>query len=49
MYKKGALMPVSQLKAYLGPSTEHNNYEAEVVGGILAMWIITNNPDTHRK
>jgi len=26
MYKKGCLMPVSQLKAHLGPSTKHNSY-----------------------
>jgi ribonuclease HI/exonuclease III len=49
MYARSVPMPISQLKAYLGPSTEHNSYEAEVVGGILALWMITNNPQTHRK
>jgi ribonuclease HI/exonuclease III len=49
LYKKGTPMSVSHLKAYLGPSTEHNSYEAEVVGGILAMWLVRNNPETLRK
>jgi ribonuclease HI len=49
MYRKGHLASVSQLKAYIGPSTKHNNYEAEIVGGILAMWLVTKTPDAHRK
>jgi ribonuclease HI len=47
MVKEGNPRPVKTLKAYLGPSTEHNSYEAEVVGGILALWLITVTPETN--
>jgi ribonuclease HI len=49
MYKTGYPVPISQLKARLGPSTKHNNYEAEIAGGILATWLIANTPETYRK
>jgi len=49
MYKRGRLAPISQLKAYLGPSSKHNNYEAEIVGGILATWLVTKTPEAHQK
>jgi ribonuclease HI len=47
MYGKGYSAQISQLKAYLGPSKKHNNYEAEIVGGILALWLLM--PETYRK
>jgi ribonuclease HI/exonuclease III len=49
MYKKGWPRPIAHLKTYLGPTTEHNSYEAEVVGGILATWLIKITPDTRQK
>ena len=49
MYRKGQPHPIAQLKSFLGSSMEHNNYEAEVVGGILATWLITSAPETNYK
>ena len=46
MYKKGRATPLKSLQAYLGTSNEHNTYEAEAIGAILALWIITNTPET---
>lgn len=46
IYRRGQPWPLKHLKAHLGPATTHNNYEAEAVGGILAMWLVTNTPDT---
>jgi len=40
LYKKGQALPVRQLKAYLGPTSRHNTYKGEAVGGILALWLI---------
>ena len=30
----------SQLKVHLGPNTKHNTYEAEIIGAMLAVWLI---------
>jgi ribonuclease HI len=49
MYKMGQPHPVAHVKTFLGSSSEHNNYEAEVVGEILATWLIENTPDTNYK
>ena len=49
LVRKGNPRPEKTLKAYIGPSTKHNSYEAEVIGGILAMWLITETPETNRK
>ena len=49
MYRKGFPCPVRQLKAHLGDSSKHNSYEAETVGGILAMHLIDTSPGTIRK
>ena len=49
LYRKGSSRPLAELKAYLGTSTEHNSYEAEVVGGILGTWLISSNPETSYK
>ena len=34
------------MKAFLGPKTKHNTYEAEVAGALLATWITRNMPET---
>ena len=46
IYKKGRSAPLRHLKAYLGPSTKHNTYEGEAVGGLLANWLIHRTPGT---
>ena len=46
LYRKGRARPVKSLKIYLGPLTKHNAFKAEVVGAILAVWIIKNSPKT---
>ena len=45
LYRKGWATPVKSLKIYLGPPTKHNMFEAEVIGAILAVWIIKNSPE----
>ena len=49
IYKRGNLRPIKQLKAYLGPSAKFNTYEAEIVGAILAAWIIREDQRTTGK
>jgi ribonuclease HI len=49
MVKKDNPRPVKSLKARLGSVTEHNSHEAEIVGGILAMALITATPETSHK
>jgi ribonuclease HI/exonuclease III len=49
MVRKGNSRPIKTLKAYMGTPMEHNSHEAEVVGGILAMWLISGTPETSRK
>ena len=46
IYKKGRSAPLRHLKAHLGPSTKHNTYEGEAVGGLLANWLIWCIPGT---
>ena len=46
LYKKGFVQPVKTMKAFLGPKTKHNMYEAEAVGALLATWITRNTPET---
>ena len=46
MYKRGNLRPIKQLKAYIGPSAKFNTSEAEIVGAILAVWIIREDQST---
>ena len=45
LYKKGSARPLKDIKAYLGPSSKRNTYEAEIIGAILATWIIRNTPE----
>ena len=40
LYRKGRFTPLKQLKAHLGPNTKHNTYEAEIIGAMLAVWLI---------
>jgi ribonuclease HI/endonuclease/exonuclease/phosphatase family metal-dependent hydrolase len=46
LYRKGRRTPVRSLKAYLGHSSDHNTYEAEVVGILLATWLIRQYRET---
>ena len=46
IYKKGRSRPLRHLKSYLGPLTEHNSFEGEAVGGLLACWLIRTTPGT---
>ena len=43
--KKDRASLLKSLKFYLGPPTQHNTYEVETVGAILAAWIIKNTPE----
>ena len=45
LYKKGRIRPVKKLQVYLGSPDKHNTYEAEVVGAILALWMLENTPE----
>ena len=40
LYKKNQAHSVKELQAYMGPPTEHNTYEVEATGAILAAWIL---------
>ena len=44
LYKKGSARPIGSLQAFLGPKSKHNTYEAEVIGALLAIWIIRKTP-----
>ena len=46
LYKKGKTGQLKSLKAYLGTAAEHNTYKAEIIGAIIALWIIQNTPET---
>ena len=46
LYKKGQARPVASLQAFLGPKSKHNTYEAEVIGAIMALWVIRSKPET---
>ena len=46
LYKKNRARPLKLLQYYLGTPTEHNTYEAEAVGALLALWLIRTTPET---
>ena len=46
LYRKGRVTPLKSVQFYLGPPDKHNTYEAEVVGAILAAWLLTSTPET---
>ena len=43
IYKKNRITPLKSLKVYLGSPEDHNTYEAEIIGTILAIWILKNS------
>ena len=49
LYSKNRFTPISHLKLYIGPDTKHNTYEAELIGAILATWLLNNCLDTMGK
>lgn len=49
LYKRNSAQPLKSLQLYLGPSSKHNNYKAEAVGALLALWFIRTTLDTIRK
>ena len=46
LFKKDSIRPLNSLQLFLGPSTDHNTFEAEICGAILALWLTENTPDT---
>ena len=46
LYEKNRVRPLKSLQAFIGTPDKHNTYEAEVIGAILALWIIENTPET---
>jgi ribonuclease HI len=46
LYVKGRTRPIRSIQAFIGTSDKHNTYEAEAIGGILAMWLLQNTPET---
>jgi len=49
MYKKGRKTLIKSLQYYLGPKEDHNSYEAELIGGILGVWLAESSPETRGK
>jgi ribonuclease HI/exonuclease III len=49
LYTKERATPIRHLKKFLGPPTKRNTYEAEIVGAILATWILNGCPETNAK
>jgi ribonuclease HI len=46
LYEKNRHRPLRSLQAYLGTPDEHNTYEAEAAGALLALWLIRTTPET---
>jgi ribonuclease HI len=46
LYAKNRFTPIRHLKVYLGTTKKHNTYEAEIIGAILALWLIFNCIET---
>jgi hypothetical protein len=42
---KGRPRHIDYFKAYLGPPSKHNTYEAAIVCAILTTWLISNCPN----
>jgi ribonuclease HI len=49
MYKKGRTTPIKTLQYHLGSKDDHNSYEAELVGGILGIWLAESSPESRGK
>ena len=45
LYEKGRTCSIKTLQAYLGTPDKHNTYEAEIIGALLALWILNNTPE----
>ena len=46
LYRKGRSSSIKKLQAFLGTPEEHNTYEAEAIGVLLAIWLLSNTPET---
>ena len=46
LYEKGRRRHIKSLQVYLGTPDKRNTYKAEVIGAILALWILQNTPET---
>ena len=46
LYRKGRSSSIKKLQAFLGTPEEHNTYEAEAIGMLLAIWLLSNTPET---
>ena len=46
LYKKGRSTPIDKLKAFLGPPSRRNIFEAEAIGAILAAKLLGDHPGT---
>ena len=46
LYEKGRRRHVKLLQVFLGTPDKRNTYEAEIIGAILALWILQNTPET---
>ena len=49
LYTKERLTSIGHLKAFLGPPTKRNTYEAEAIGAILAVWLLSKCQETAGK
>ena len=46
LYQKRRVHPLATLQVFMGTTEQHNTFEAEVMGAILAIWILHNTPAT---
>lgn len=46
LYRKGRISAIKKLQMFLGTPEEHNTYEAEAIGVLLAIWMLFNTPET---
>ena len=46
LYEKGRRRHIKSLQVYLGTPDKRNTYEAEIIGAILALWVLQNTPET---
>ena len=49
LFHKNRPQPLSSLQKYLGSNKDHNTFEAEAVGALLALWILENTAETTGK
>ena len=49
LFCKNLAQPLKSLQKYLGTKDDHNTYKAEIVGAILALWILQNTAETTSK